>query len=165
MFPQPSLGKGIRLTQAGGRLHGRGKNPPLAQKEKVQAEKSGWGCSFWFHVPWDKGKSGLLRYCSSWCAPGTRWTGKDNSKCLPCLYCMSQSVFTRVSTTGTRDRNLFCYRNSQIFPISKAGATTRLNIRHPKPDSSEAKWSWIKWVLQMQSKKIKREGRKKKKKK
>lgn len=95
------------------------------------------------------------------CTLRTRWTGKVNSKHLPCLDCKLQSMFIGVSTTDKRDRSLFCYRKSQICPISESGATTPLNSRYPKPDSfSEAKQSWRKWLLHMQSRKWKERKKK-----
>lgn len=39
LFAQPCLGKGVRLIQAGRRLHGRRKHSEL--EDKVQAEQKG----------------------------------------------------------------------------------------------------------------------------
>lgn len=91
-----------------------------------------------------------------WCTLGSGWTSKVNSKCPPCLDCMLQFTFIGISTTATRDRNLFCYRNSQICTVSESGVTTPLNSRYPKTDSfSKDKQKLKKCLLQMQSRKWK----------
>lgn len=66
-------------------LHGRRKHPPPALEEKVQTERSGEDAHLDFMCLKIKIRVGCCTTAPSWCSLGTGWTGKANSKCLPCL--------------------------------------------------------------------------------